>query len=301
MPASPPFRVLPAFSLLILVFIVVGCNVISAVDGPPAIQAAEIRETWTPTLQPTNLVKDQADGMENPSPKATSTPIRIVVPTPHVTPSQVATSTPLSESKPGDAAAVPSTPVAAKRNNKTRIDAMGPVPLETASPLAMGTGSKPIRLRIPALSLDTSVETMGWKVIRTARGTRSEWEVVDFAAGHHINSAYPGEAGNVVISGHNNIGGSVFRSVCVIGQPGVDFGLRDEIILSDEEGRHFTYKVNGWQRIKEANASIARRRGNAQWLDPTDFAQLTLVTCWPPWSNTHRVIVTALLTDKGQD
>ncbi|MCP4168101.1 MAG: sortase, partial [Chloroflexi bacterium] len=143
--------------------------------------------------------------------------------------------------------------------------------------------------------------TMGWKVIRTARGTRSEWEVVDFAAGHHINSAYPGEAGNVVISGHNNIGGSVFRSVCVIGQPGVDFGLRDEIILSDEEGRQFTYEVNGWQRMKEANASIAKRRGNAQWLDPTDFAQLTLVTCWPPWSNTHRVVVTALLTDKGQN
>jgi sortase A len=139
---------------------------------------------------------------------------------------------------------------------------------------------------------------MGWKVIEDAKGVRSEWDVVDFAAGHHINSAFPGEPGNVVLSGHNNIGGAVFQSVCVIGEPGVDFGLGDEMILEDELGRRFIYQVNGWRRLKEANASIAKRQENAHYLDPTAFAQLTLVTCWPPTSNTHRVIVTGLLSGK---
>ncbi len=153
----------------------------------------------------------------------------------------------------------------------------------------------PTRLLIPALNLDTPVETMGWKVVQDAKGVRSEWDVVDFAAGHHINSAFPGEAGNVVLSGHNNIGGAVFQSVCVIGQPGVDFGLGDEMILVDESGRRFVYQVNGWRRLQEANASIAQRQDNAQYLAPTTDAQLTLVTCWPPDSNTHRVVVTGLL------
>ena len=101
----------------------------------------------------------------------------------------------------------------------------------------------------------------------------------------------------MVLSGHNNIEGAVFSGVCVIGQPGVAFGLEDAIILTDSAGRSFTYRVNGWHRMKEKNASIAKRQDNARYLQPTDDARLTLVTCWPPWSNTHRVVVTAVLTE----
>jgi sortase A len=151
-------------------------------------------------------------------------------------------------------------------------------------------------LRIPALGLDTPVEPMGWHVVADGDGLRSEWDLVDHAAGHHLDSVYPGEAGNVVLSGHNNIGGAVFRSVCVIGEPGVAFGLGDAMILVDEAGREFTYRVNGWHRFPEANVSLARRQENARYMAPTEHAQLTLITCWPPTSNTHRVVVTGLLT-----
>lgn len=177
-----------------------------------------------------------------------------------------------------------------------RIDEAGPISLPTVAPLQLGDGRPPVRLLIPALGLDAAVEPMGWHVVSDANGTHSEWDVIDNAAGHHVNSAYPGELGNVVLSGHNNIGGAVFRSVCVIGEPGVDFGLGDKVILVDEAGRRFTYQVNGWQRFPESNASFAGREENARYMNPTDFAQLTLVTCWPPTSNTHRVIVTGLLT-----
>ena len=186
-----------------------------------------------------------------------------------------------------------------------RIDRMAPVSLSTVAPLAVGAGAPPIRLTIPALGLDVPVEPMGWRVVQDVAGSHSEWNVVDNAAGHHVNSAYPGEAGNVVMSGHNNIGGSVFKTVCVIGESGVDFGLGDAMIVTDQRGRRFTYSVNGWWRLEERNASIARQEANAAYMQPTDYARLTLVTCWPPWSNTHRVIVTGVLTgidnaDSGQ-
>ncbi len=173
-----------------------------------------------------------------------------------------------------------------------RIDEIGPVPLPTVAPLPPGDGLPPVRLQIPALGLDTPVQRMGW----TVENGVSQWDVVDNAAGHHFDSAYPGEAGNVVVSGHNNIEGAVFAGVCVIGQPGVAFGLGDEMILVDSGGRRFTYQVNGWHRMKEKNASIAKRQDNAAYLQQTGEARLTLVTCWPPWSNTHRVVVTGVLT-----
>lgn len=256
---------------------------------PPAATAAQIAEhpTWTPTLPPV-------------PPPPTATPPGVATstftPLPPPSPSPPATATPLPTATATPPPPTPPPPTAVAVVHDGRIDAIGPIPLPTVAPLSFGSGRAPVRLRIPALDLDTPVLPMGWHVVSDASGVRSEWDVVDFAAGHHINTAYPGEPGNVVLSGHNNIGGSVFRTLCVIGEPGVDFGLEDEMILVDESDRRFTYQVNGWQRLAERNASIATRLENAQWMAPTDHAQLTLVTCWPPWSNTHRVIVTGLLT-----
>ena len=128
-------------------------------------------------------------------------------------------------------------------------------------------------------------------------GERTEWIVPANAAGHHIDSAFPGEKGNVVISGHHNIGGRVFAQVSRIGEPGVPLGLGDTIILEDEGGRRFVYRITGWRRIPEADASVALRQENASYLLSTDFPQLTLITCWPADDNTHRVIIQAALTE----
>jgi len=256
---------------------------------PPAVVPPA---TWTPTVL---AVSDSATPEPAPVTVATAQPKTVVsgaaatvapteTPAPRV---QEMTAAPSPSPLPPSATAAVSA--------GGRIDAVGPVAVQTVEPLPSGAGMPPTRLLIPALDLDAPVQEMGWKVIEDAKGVRSEWEVVDFAAGHHINSAFPGEAGNVVLSGHNNIAGAVFQSVCVIGEPGVDFGLGDEMILVDELGRRFIYQVNGWRRLAEANASIARRQENAGYLNPTTLPQLTLVTCWPPTSNTHRVIVTGLL------
>ncbi|WP_343413664.1 hypothetical protein [Candidatus Amarolinea dominans] len=52
------------------------------------------------------------------------------------------------------------------------------------------------------LALDVPVIEVGWRIVTAADGQRTtEWEIADNAAGHHINSAAPGTAGNVVVSG----------------------------------------------------------------------------------------------------
>jgi sortase (surface protein transpeptidase) len=45
--------------------------------------------------------------------------------------------------------------------------------------------------------------------------------------------------------------------------------------------------------VPEKQASAAQRAANAQAIAPTTDTRLTLVTCWPWNSNTHRVIVVA--------
>jgi len=249
------------FLTLLILFSLAGLT--ACASETPAPIMSRPAPTWTPTA--TSL-----PGFTSPTaPTLTPTPARTRPP---------ATATATSAA----------TPAAIQR-----IDAAGPEPVATIAPLPPGQGRSPVRIIIPSLGLDAPVKPMGWRVI----GDHTEWSLPDFAAGHHIDSAFPGESGNVVISGHHNIGGSVFASISRIGEPGVPLGLGDEIILEDELGRRFVYRITGWRRIPEADASSPSRQENASYLLPTDFPQLTLITCWPANSNTHRVIVISALTE----
>ncbi len=62
-------------------------------------------------------------------------------------------------------------------------------------------------ITIPKIDLDSRVLEVG-KV--RAEGTTT-WEVADYAVGHHEGSGVPGGGTNIVLSGHNNINGEVFR------------------------------------------------------------------------------------------
>jgi sortase A len=107
--------------------------------------------------------------------------------------------------------------------------------------------------------------------------------------------ADPGEAGNVVISGHHNTQGEVFRQVSEIGQPGSVLSQSDEIILVAEDGQQHTYTIVQWERFQEEGISEQERQEHARYLASTTDPTLTLVTCWPYESNSHRVVVVAKL------
>lgn len=156
--------------------------------------------------------------------------------------------------------------------------------------------SPPVRLVIPALDIDTPVVEVGWEIVGTGDDRRSEWQTADYAAGHHINSANPGQRGNVVISGHHNIKGRVFEQISRdVDRNPPRLKPGSEIYVYAADGRGYVYRVKEVLLLQEVGASEAQRRENARYMDQTEEPTLTLVTCWPMWTNTHRVIVVATL------
>jgi LPXTG-site transpeptidase (sortase) family protein len=173
----------------------------------------------------------------------------------------------------------------------------GPAATSTtaATPPPVGSSPPAVRLLIPKIGLDVPVVDVSWKVELEQGIWHSVWQTADGAAGHHRNSANPGEAGNVVISGHHNTRGEVFRQVSEIGEPGSALSQSDEIILVAEDGQQYTYTIVQWERFQEEGLPDRERQEHARYLASTTDPTLTLVTCWPYESNSQRVVVIAKL------
>jgi sortase A len=175
---------------------------------------------------------------------------------------------------------------ALQADNGNPLSTLGEVPSLGRPSLDVTRRQLPDRLQLPTIGVDTSVVEVGWQVVQQADGTEvSEWEVAEYAAGWHKNSATPGEGGNVVVSGHNNIKGAVFRKLYTLA-PG-------DIAYVWSAGRRHTYRVEDVMILPDKGVSREQRRKNAQWIQPFDDDRLTLVSCWPENDNTHRVVVVA--------
>ncbi len=117
--------------------------------------------------------------------------------------------------------------------------------------------------------------------------TFAQWEAPNvYAAGWQEQSALLGEPGNTVLNGHHNVYGSVFGRLHELEQ-------YDQIILYSGE-REFLYLVSQVMKVEERDATLAQRQENARWIMHSSDERLTLVTCWPPTSNTYRLIVVAV-------
>ena len=146
---------------------------------------------------------------------------------------------------------------------------------------------QPVRLLIPKLNMDTAVHRIGLQAFFEAGTRYFQWAVPSgFAAGWHETSAPPGQPGNTVLNGHNNIYGEVFRDL-------VDLELGDQITLYNETGQLFAYEVQQQELLPESGQPISVRIENAKWIEATEDERLTLVSCWPYTTNAYRVIVIA--------
>jgi sortase A len=164
----------------------------------------------------------------------------------------------------------------------------GPPPTPAPAPV-LAAETPPTRVVIPAIDLDTDVVSVGWKKVTQGEKLASVWEVAEFAAGWHQNSALPGGGGNVVVSGHHNVKGEVFRYI-------VDLNPGDSVTLY-ADGQPYTYEVESRFVLRDKGMSEEQRRENASWIGSFPDERLTLVTCWPYTNNTHRVIVVAKPTE----
>lgn len=160
-------------------------------------------------------------------------------------------------------------------------------PTATAGPSATPSPApRPDRIVIPSIKLDRRVVEIGWTTELVDNDTlRREWETAAHAAGFHRDTAPPGTAGNTVVSGHNNIDGAVFRDLHRLAP-----GDRVQLYAG---GRRFGYRVERSFIVREEGATPEQRAANGLWIGDTPDERLTLVTCYPPWGNSHRVIVIA--------
>jgi LPXTG-site transpeptidase (sortase) family protein len=158
-------------------------------------------------------------------------------------------------------------------------------PLPGAAPETTQPVQIPDRLVISKIDLDIPVVELGWSSSSRGGEIFSEWDVAEYAAGWHKNSRLPGEQGNIVMSGHNNILGAVFREL--------DQLRKDDEIRVYTGSSYHTYTVERVMIVPERYAKEEQQLQNAKWIDEFSDERLTLVSCWPRNNNTHRVIVVA--------
>jgi LPXTG-site transpeptidase (sortase) family protein len=142
-------------------------------------------------------------------------------------------------------------------------------------------------ISIPAIGVDGPVVPVGLKEIEYKRQTFEQWTAPDmYAAGWHNTSALLGQIGNTVLNGHHNIYGEIFKNL-------VNLEVGDLIYLYSGDWV-FTYKVGLNTRFNERFQPVEQRLQNARWILPSQDERLTIITCWPYESNTHRVVIVAI-------
>jgi LPXTG-site transpeptidase (sortase) family protein len=173
--------------------------------------------------------------------------------------------------------------------------AQTPPPPASAAPLpqaqpeasAAATGAAfPTRLVAESINLDTPVVAMDWQTREQGGQAVSVWNVPENEAGWHLNSAPPGAGTNVVISGHNgSTGGHVFGRL-------EDLAVGDVVMVWAGQSV-YTYQVSRREIVRTFGASQSTLDYLQQLTRPTVQEQLTVITCWPNWTNTHRLIIVA--------
>jgi sortase A len=123
-----------------------------------------------------------------------------------------------------------------------------------------------VRIQIPAISVDAPV----------VQG--DNWDQLKKGVGQNVGSADPGQNGNVVLSGHDDVFGEIFRDLEKL-QPG-------DLVLLYTSQRQFVYVVTGSQIVPPTQVDV---------MNPTSDATLTLITCYPYRIDNKRIVVFAKL------
>jgi sortase A len=133
-------------------------------------------------------------------------------------------------------------------------------------PTPLPAPEQAIRIQIPAISVDAPVvQGDGWDQLK--RG-----------AGQQVGTPDPGESGNIVLSGHNDVYGEVFRYLDQL-NPG------DQVILFTSR-RQYTYVIIGTQMVEPTAVEV---------MTQTADARVTLISCHPYLIDDHRIVVSAVL------
>ncbi len=149
-------------------------------------------------------------------------------------------------------------------------------------------GQRVIRqIIIPKLGVESKVVPVGWRIqfADEIQHSEFEWDSPGADVGWVITSALPDETGNVVLYGHNNLYEKVFENLAELAEG-------DKIQLQTVD-RDWEYQVRYVLILPVTGVGEEQVRTYRKYLQPAQDSRLTLISCWPPVSNTHRVIVIA--------
>jgi LPXTG-site transpeptidase (sortase) family protein len=154
------------------------------------------------------------------------------------------------------------------------------------TPEPQTVGMIPDRLVISKINLDAPIIPVSYKDIKVGDQVYYQWLAPEkYAAGWQDTSALLGLSGNTVLNGHHNAYGKVFQDL-------VSLNIGDDISIY-AGAIEFRYQVVAKMLLPERFAPLSQRLDNARWIEPSKDERITLITCWPATSNTHRVVIVA--------
>jgi sortase A len=144
------------------------------------------------------------------------------------------------------------------------LQSLASIPIPTPGP------EQAIRIQVPSISVDAPV----------VQG--DGWEQLKKGVGQHVGTVNPGEAGNLVLSAHNDIFGEIFRGLDRL-KPG------DQVTLFTNQ-RAYNYIVVESKIVEPTDVEV---------LASSNQPTVTLVSCYPYMVDKQRIVVVARL--QGSD
>ena len=141
------------------------------------------------------------------------------------------------------------------------VQSLANLPVPTPGP------QQGIQIDVPAIAVHN------WPIVQG-----DGWEQLKKGVGQHIGSADPGQNGNVVLAGHDDVFGEVFRNLDKL-QPG------DQIVLYTMQ-QQYTYLVTETRIVEPGQVDVMNSTS-----DPT----VTLISCYPYMVDSKRIVVFAKL------
>jgi sortase A len=161
----------------------------------------------------------------------------------------------------------PNSPGGARPNDAEIPEHLRPLWQSMATiPIPTPGSQQAIRIQVPAIGVDAPV----------VQG--DSWEQLKKGVAQHVGTPNPGENGNIVLSGHNDVFGEVFRDLDCL-QPG------DLVILFTGQ-RQYIYVITGTQMVAPTAVEV---------MAPTPDPRVTLISCHPYLVDIHRIVVSAVL------
>ena len=141
------------------------------------------------------------------------------------------------------------------------VQSLANIPVPTPGP------QQAIQIDIPAIGVHN------WPIVQG-----DGWEQLKKGVGQHIGSANPGQNGNVVLAGHDDVFGEVYRNLDKL-QPG------DRVILYTMQ-QQYTYLVIETRIVEPGQVDV---------MNPTSDPIVTLISCYPYMVDNKRIVVFAKL------